>query len=644
MNLRIKPEYLPAMLVLILSYFTYVYGISSPARLLWDESYHIPTAQRYLNGVFLQENHPPLGKLLIALGEHLYKGNFRNDEFVDQEVVRKLPANFNFAGYRIFPVLFAWMAALIFYLLMKEILSNNWKAFWLSTLYIFENAFITHYRAAMLDGIQMFFLLLCLLIYVKAYKAEKISYGSVLLLGLFFGFALNTKINALLISPLLLAPVWIQRKSFKKVILTALLLLFGVGAATISVWSPAIMLSKKINPKMDNLGYFEVSSELKKELDAGVKLNPYTLYLFIKDHFHFSKIYNLQTFPANLCASGTMGSHPLLWPLGGKSVKYNWQRDGNITKFIYLTPNLLSWFSGLVGLIIGVAIIICRLAGFCQDKIKMESLLLFSLLQYFLYMYSVTLMPREFYLYHYFIPQMFCFIMLAIVIANLKFSGDVNFFGKKYDKILAGMTVHGTLVFAGFLFMYPFSYFKPISDEEIDSRRIFNVSDLTCPGCPSTNPIARPMPNKSEFRTMAEWKFKIGDLASGYVFQSVGRPRVNETVKGEEILVDGKVYENGFGVQAFSRVDFFISKKYRLFKAIVALPDYLKRDSVGSVVFKVSLDNKEIWNSGLMKYNDSPRPIELNISNARVLTLEVNDGADGNKMDHALWLNPELIK
>ncbi len=57
------------ILILLISYFTYFSGYYNPAKEFWDENYHIASAQKYIDGVAYMETHPPLGKLLIALGE-----------------------------------------------------------------------------------------------------------------------------------------------------------------------------------------------------------------------------------------------------------------------------------------------------------------------------------------------------------------------------------------------------------------------------------------------------------------------------------------------------------------------------------------------------------------------------------------------
>jgi hypothetical protein len=53
------------------------------------------------------EPHPPLGKLLIALGERVLHANSTDDQFIGVDYAHNPPADFSLAGYRLFPVLLA---------------------------------------------------------------------------------------------------------------------------------------------------------------------------------------------------------------------------------------------------------------------------------------------------------------------------------------------------------------------------------------------------------------------------------------------------------------------------------------------------------------------------------------------------------
>ena len=108
-------------LVTVLSYFTFFHGYTNPPHLFWDENYHVASAQKYLNGVYFMEQHPPLGKLLIAAGELLVDANRVDHQFIAADYARNLPQDFSFAGYRLFPILFAWLTAPVLFLIFRVV-------------------------------------------------------------------------------------------------------------------------------------------------------------------------------------------------------------------------------------------------------------------------------------------------------------------------------------------------------------------------------------------------------------------------------------------------------------------------------------------------------------------------------------------
>src|SRR6185437_14159172 len=91
-----------------IAYFTYFRNYAAPPYLYWDENYHVASAQKYLSGVFFMENHPPLGKLLIAAGEALMKPNRQEPDGNLTDYITRIPPNFSFRGYRLFPVMLSW--------------------------------------------------------------------------------------------------------------------------------------------------------------------------------------------------------------------------------------------------------------------------------------------------------------------------------------------------------------------------------------------------------------------------------------------------------------------------------------------------------------------------------------------------------
>ena len=82
-------------------------------------------------------------------------------------------------------------------------------------------------------------------------------------------------------------------------------------------------------------------------------------------------------------------------------------------------------------------------------------------------------------------------------------------------------------------------------------------------------------------------------------------------------------------------------------------PEYGRGAGSGSVVFRVELDGKEVWNSGVVEGGKPPKPVALNLGNARTLTLRVTvvpagempaGRTDSTELDNAVWARPLLIR
>ena len=59
----------------------------------------------------------------------------------------------------------------------------------------------------------------------------------------------------------------------------------------------------------------------------------------------------------------------------------------------------------------------------------------------------------------------------------------------------------------------------------------------------------------------------------------------------------------------------------------------------GAVVFRILADGKEVANSGVMHRGDEPKPMNVDLKGVSACTLEVLDGGDGTKGDHANWMS-----
>ena len=185
------------LLVLYLSCLNYFRNYWYPPHLFWDENYHIASAYKYLNQVMFMEPHPPLGKLFIALGEYIFHPNENLDTtyFLTTDYIKDIPPGFSFVGVRFFPVLFATLAAVLFFFILYKISKNPHLSFLFSSFYLFDNALIVHNRGAMLEGIQIFFILAAFLYFLILFDVKKINNLQYFIMGLLVGLAVSVKLT-----------------------------------------------------------------------------------------------------------------------------------------------------------------------------------------------------------------------------------------------------------------------------------------------------------------------------------------------------------------------------------------------------------------------------------------------------------------
>jgi hypothetical protein len=116
----------------------------------------------------------------------------------------------------------------------------------------------------------------------------------------------------------------------------------------------------------------------------------------------------------------------------------------------------------------------------------------------------------------------------------------------------------------------------------------------------------------------------------------------DRSVGGGRLRGGGRLYAKGIGLHSTSRLTYKVPKTARRFQALAAIDD--QAGMRGSVVFRVFLDGKEAFKSGPVRGGDTPLPIDLELGNARQLSLIVDFGERGDEMDHADWLDARLVE
>ena len=482
-----------AAIILAVSYFTYFKNYDYPPSVFWDENYHIASAQKYLTGVMFMEPHPPLGKLFVAWGEKILQPNktipaAELHKFTQTDYIKDFPAGYSFKGVRFFSALFAWLSAIVFFGILYFISKNPHTSLVFSSFYVFENALIVHSRSAMLEGGHLFFILLAILYFV--YLAQKSSRKTLLnyfVLGILVGLDISVKatgaITAFLFPFLFFLDYKYQNHQgnplisrgcldgTKKMIIKGLF--FAVGSAVIFslVWYVHFSLGKfAANDK-----FYKASEEYKEIMAKGLTSDPKYFPTMLKDNLAYMANYNKGVPKLDVCKSDENGSYPLAWLVGDKSINYRWEKSGDGVRYMYLQVNPLTWFLGLAGIILSLVLIIGRIVF----KIPIKNKNLFYLITtfaalYVIYMAIMLRIDRVMYLYHYFIPLLFSFI-LAFLVFNCIFEDKI---AAKSKKLYIGLFVMIIAIVWTYKFFSPLTYYEPLTAEQFKQRIWFEFWKL----------------------------------------------------------------------------------------------------------------------------------------------------------------------
>lgn len=631
----------PFLLVTLVGYLTYFQGYEEPPHFFWDENYHVVSAQKYLNGTFFMEPHPPLGKLLIALGEYLLEANSRNDHFLNTDYGRDLPKGFSFKGYRLFPALLAWLTAPMIYGLFILITKNRIWALCLSGLYLFDNALIVHNRGAMLDSAQIFFIVATLLAFFLLLRALDETGNKLrlaFLFGLAFGGAILVKVNSLVLVLLylpLLLRTWTTPRAFIRILGASL---GGALVVYVAVWQIHFSIATNVVPELQNQGYYRASPAYKTALKEGRTSSPLYFPVMLSDSFDFLAHYQKGVAKLNLCKMVEDGSPYFLWPFGARTINYRWERHGKFTRYLYLVSNPLGWTLGLVGVVLGTSLVLVWLFFPGARKTEPITPLLTLLMIYWGYMFAVSQIERVMYLYHYFIPLILSYLIFGVMVR------EVRWFMRwpLSERVkTVGLSCLGIGVLASFWYMRPLTYYLPMTDRDVRERALLDVWDLRPTKAKLTNRIAKPLcdPNVKDHMNIS-----LANLKVVKAYQEWGDPKFGASVIDRKVRIDGKPYSDVLGVHARSSLKLRLGRRYERFRVKAGLPDYTAKmkGKQASVVFTILGDGKELWSSGLVRPLEPIREADLSVKGFEILELTVTDGGDGNNNDHGCWIDSRL--
>ncbi|WP_020210228.1 phospholipid carrier-dependent glycosyltransferase [Gilvimarinus chinensis] len=482
-------------ILLACSLCVYTIGLGHPNALFWDENYHIASAQKYIDGVMYMEPHPPLGKLLMAgseaalgLNSDKDKSKFSNTDYLRDHHMPE--GGIHYFAYRLPSALLMAFAVLFFYGIVRRISDNPHLAFAFSFLLIFDNALVIHSRSAMLEGIQLFFILGAIYqtvrsITLKVHHNRAIRLTDYAWLGVWIGLTVSVKVNGavllLLFVMLYGADRWdaIRNWRFGELIQRLAVTVPSGVLPVIAVFFAIFYLHIGLGGTMPSHKNYDASREYKELIKNEQTWSAAAFSQGLKDNWQYMAKYADGVPRLDVCKEGENGSFAMNWPLGSKTINYRWSKhttDGvTYVRYHNIVANPIIWFSVVAGIVLSTGLILSRFVY--QNPVKDTALFYwicaFSGL-YISYMIAILQIERVMYLYHYLVPLVFGIINLALIFQYVFY--DKLQQGSRHTYINLGCYI--ALIAAVFFLFAPFTFSWELTESQFEMRNWFNYWKL----------------------------------------------------------------------------------------------------------------------------------------------------------------------
>ncbi len=108
------------------------------------------------------------------------------------------------------------------------------------------------------------------------------------------------------------------------------------------------------------------------------------------------------------------------------------------------------------------------------------------------------------------------------------------------------------------------------------------------------------------------------------------------------LRIKDKEYQHGLGHHANGEIIVDLAGQFQTFLTEVGVQWQGGHDQA-SVIFRVFVDDKKVFDSGVMREGDAPQPIKVSVAGAEELMLVADDAGDGIAFDCANWADARLI-
>lgn len=399
--------------LLFLAIGTRFFAFGYPNQIVFDEFHFVQFTERYFDGKYYFDIHPPLAKLIMASTAVLV-GHEPNTTFIFNHIGQQY-ADSAYKAYRAAVSIAGVLLALSLYVFAFQLFKNKLIAFLSGFLAIFDNALITQSRFALMDIFLLLFGITGLIALWAARSQEKKTGTRVLLYivaGIFLGCCVSVKMTGALflgVAGIILLADFLTRKG-RRLVASGYGLLMASCAIGIYLFWCWIHLALLPN---SGTGDAYMTGPFRATLIG----NEYYQTNQFRPHTTLKKIIELNekmfTYNRDLVATHSESSKWYQWPMGVKPVYY-WLGPFATprTPSIYLHGNTVVWFAGIGGIIIALLWVLW--ASIKEHSVSKERwAVLLLIVGYGANILAYTVIGRIAFLYHYLPSVLFLIVILA---------------------------------------------------------------------------------------------------------------------------------------------------------------------------------------------------------------------------------------
>lgn len=171
-----RTKYLSIFIISILSIIGFIlrlYKIGDQNHVVWDEAHFAKFGSFYNKHTFYHDVHPPLGKMLCGLSEHIVGYDAYKNWDYEFGSGTLFPEGTNFWGMRLFQVIFSSLIVPMTGSIMRTLGFSIWTQILVTLMVALENSFIVLGKFVLLDSFLMFFSTAVILCLSKVYSLRR---------------------------------------------------------------------------------------------------------------------------------------------------------------------------------------------------------------------------------------------------------------------------------------------------------------------------------------------------------------------------------------------------------------------------------------------------------------------------------------